>query len=394
MEISLIAPLVKTAYALYEGLEACKDLDHSISALVAQVRALHRSITVLEETARMRHLNRSFHQPFNSGKDPTEQQLGALLKDIDGTHEEVEAFFKENSITLDIPKGIDKRWDVRAESRLRITFKQNSIQTRLRAFEQRYQALAKTVSDLSNALVLHTIQESINNLQSDDHMYTPKQRFRDPSLLTRPRTVRADARSETSESYVAGKRVSGYTESCAIESTISEEQLQAEARKTYTRSQAWLFQQFEDELQRQSIMLEDFEIWYLLKKVLLWVGEDHNQYIVLLRCKSDHSSLNLDDYAINYVLLMKAAWLLSEKIMKVFPAESTLGQFNESVLIEVQYRIHALQPTGREPPSLVSMQNVPRDVLELGLSPGEQQNIAQTETQSINDPSEAVIFQR
>ncbi|KAK6335447.1 hypothetical protein TWF696_002223 [Orbilia brochopaga] len=387
MEIGLIAPLVKTVFTLYDRLETCKDLGHSASALVAQIKALHRSIKILEETAKMRQLNRSFHdnQPLYNDRDPTEQQLGALLKDIDATHEKVEVFFRENGVTLNITQGPNEKWDVRVDKTFKNVMNQDSFQTRLRAFEQRYHALAITVSHLSNALTLHTIQESIADLQPGDrdHAYAPKQRLKDPSLLTRPRTVQANLRGN-SECYAPGKRVSGYTESCAIEPAISEEQLQAQTRKTYSESQTWLFQQFENELLAQSFVPENFKIWYLLNKVLLWLGE----------CTPMHSSLNQEEYAANYVSLMKAAWLLSEKIMPFFPAETNLGQFNESVLIEIQYQIHKLQPTEREPPSLESVQEVPLDILKLCLSPGEQANIARTETHCSDDPSEAVIFQR
>ncbi|KAJ6258992.1 hypothetical protein Dda_5887 [Drechslerella dactyloides] len=242
MEVSLIGPLSEAAHALYERVEEYKDLDGSIIALVKQMEALHQSIEALQETARMRRLNRSFHQPFNNDRDPTEHQLGALLKNIDGTHKEVRAFFESDEISL----------KSRSQSTIKRFFRQNTVQTKLRKFRQQYQALANTVSDISNALVSHTIQESINNPQSDNRL-----------------TVQADARGERSRSRDQTYMLA----SPRIETAVLEEQLQKEAQNTHTESQMWLFREFENGFQHQWVDPGSFQIWYLLGKVLLWVGK-------------------------------------------------------------------------------------------------------------------------
>ncbi|EGX49213.1 hypothetical protein AOL_s00078g597 [Orbilia oligospora ATCC 24927] len=382
MEVTLIGPLLKAAQWIYQSLDTYKSLDDSIGALIEQVKCLTKSIEMLKNMAERRRLARSCNSLLGDA-DPIEQELSALLKNTDQTHDEVEEFLREMKFELEIPQNLNGEWIAAPNSTIKSFFRQEGIQGKLRVFKHRYQTLANMVNFLASTLQWHTTQELISTFpskNSKNHPRTPKRRLGDPELLLLPKDLGAGGKSTAFQRFTEQE----FLESVDLStngSTIMENETTTEVEASYTDSQEWLFRKFYE----QEVALENFKIWYLLRKVLLWVGE----------CGSSIEGLKRGnpEYVENYAQLMKAAWLLVG-VMKAFPADSTVGQFNESVVIAVQYQIHELQPVAGEIPSLDSVQKVPRGILDLNLSREEETKIAQCEIHSFDDPSEVVIFQK
>ncbi|KAF3106067.1 hypothetical protein TWF706_003459 [Orbilia oligospora] len=382
MEVTLIGPLLKAAQWIYQSLDTYKNLDDSIGALIEQVKCLTKSIEMLKNMAEKRRLARSCNSLFGD-TDPIEQELSALLKNTDQTHDEVEEFLREMKFELKIPNNLNGKWIAAPNSTIKSFFRQEGIRGKLRVFEHRYQTLANMVNFLASTLQWHTTQELICTFpskNSKNRLRTPKRRLDDPELLLLPKDLGAVGKSTPFQRFTERE----FLESVDLStngSAIMENEPTTEVEASYTGSQEWLFRKFYE----QEVALENFKIWYLLRKVLLWVGE----------CGSSIEGLKRGnpEYVENYAQLMKAAWLLVG-VMKAFPVESTVGQFNESVVIAVQYQIHELQPVAGEIPSLDSVQKVPRGILDLNLSREEETKIAQCEIHSFDDPSEVVIFQK
>ncbi|KAF3131568.1 hypothetical protein TWF703_007579 [Orbilia oligospora] len=366
MEVTLIGPLLKAAQWIYQSLDTYKNLDDSIGALIEQVKCLTKSIEMLKNMAEKRRLARSCNSLFGD-TDPIEQELSALLKNTDQTHDEVEEFLREMKFELKIPNNLNGKWIAAPNSTIKSFFRQEGIRGKLRVFEHRYQTLANMVNFLASTLQWHTTQELICTFpskNSKNRLRTPKRRLDDPELLLLPKDLGAVGKSTPFQRFTERE----FLESVDLStngSAIMENEPTTEVEASYTGSQEWLFRKFYE----QEVALENFKI-----------------------CIEGLKRGN-PEYVENYAQLMKAAWLLVG-VMKAFPAESTVGQFNESVVIAVQYQIHELQPVAGEIPSLDSVQKVPRGILDLNLSREEETKIAQCEIHSFDDPSEVVIFQK
>ncbi|EPS45318.1 hypothetical protein H072_706 [Dactylellina haptotyla CBS 200.50] len=296
--------------------------------------------------------------------DPGERLLEILYRGIYETHQETECFFHEKGIRN--KDGHRSTWNADVLMNQWSIFQQEDIRHRLLEAEKQYHFHAVNTSIVSRAIYAQTTREFPASIPawSDNSVPAVSERLRDTRLLTRSRTARRptarvyeNSAAGPSMPQTLGINTSTYTETSLFEGpAISEGQLRSEANSAYTESQEWLFNKFEIELLSYPSDIENFELLNLLNKVVFWLSH----------C-NPHWPMEIMAYTINYIQLMKAAWLL-EKIMQNFPSEYVRSQFEESYLIEIQNRIVAYHPTTRDPPDLWCLKRQQGDTLLLRLT--------------------------
>ncbi|KAF3930359.1 hypothetical protein ABW19_dt0201428 [Dactylella cylindrospora] len=356
-ETTLVVPLVRLAGCVLEGIWSYRELDDSVKSFVQQVEQLYDSLKVLQNTVQDRTTKRSRYSRLD---DPVEQQLANLVKNIRETHKATESFFQKNGIRK--PEEGQSIWNTNIVRTGWNIFQQESIRRRLGELQQHYHFHYIQISLVSHALHLQTLQEfsppqgplgRSNSIKSD--------RLHDPKLLTRARTMASMSNTPSIYENWANEPSPAMTFASPSENyyngpALSEDRLRYEFQDEYTESQRWLFEKFQNEMRQQPISLQDIQLSNLLNKIVFWLS----------KCDTIWPA-EVMAYTITWVHLMKAAWLLSE-IMLYVPHKRIASHLNERYLVEIQNKIIACHPMGREPPEPWALKRLPGDMLLLRLT--------------------------